>query len=138
MIRQMKWCRGGWIYGLLDQLRDEWIDGCNEEDWCFDKFSQWRMNGWVYRRMCGRRYGRMVGWHIVSHHFLPPPPIFLSSLVTTRINEMNPHNWSEGATASRKPAEILFSSIQKQIRLHFLTYNYTTEPTIKISFIRTK
>jgi hypothetical protein len=32
---------------------NEWIDGCMEEDVWIDKLTEWRMNGWVYRRMEG-------------------------------------------------------------------------------------
>jgi hypothetical protein len=66
-----------------------------EEDVWIDKLTEWRMNGWVYRRMeegmCGRREGRMDDILSLTT-FRTPPPIYLSTIVTTRINEMNPHN----------------------------------------------
>jgi hypothetical protein len=43
-------------------MTDEWIDGCVEEDGWIGKLREWRMNGWVYRRMGGGMFGRRDGW----------------------------------------------------------------------------
>jgi hypothetical protein len=65
-----------------------------EEDVWIDKLTEWRMNGWDYRRMergiCGRRDGWMT--YCLSPLSVPLLPFTSPSLVTTRINEMNPHN----------------------------------------------
>jgi hypothetical protein len=63
-------------------MTDEWIDGCMEEYGCIDKLTEWRMNGWVYRRMgggmCGRRDGCMT--YCLSPLSAPTPYPFSSPL----------------------------------------------------------